>query len=62
MTKNYAKIGPIELTAWQWEIYGCIPFYGLSIASYLLGGIFLWFIIPFMLIGKVNGYYDHEYY
>ena len=38
MTKNYVKFGPISLTAWQYEIFGCIIFYFCAATGY---GIYL---------------------
>lgn len=35
MTKPYVKIGPIGLTAWQYEIFGCLIFYLLALGGYI---------------------------
>lgn len=34
MTKNYVKFGPIGLTAWQYDIIGCLVFYILALYGY----------------------------
>ena len=74
MTKRYyAKVSGIRLNVWQYEIFGCLPFYCLAIVGiYLASGYII--IIPafiLLLIGILSpinvylkdqhGYYDMDY-
>ena len=77
MSKCYVKLfGLISLTAWQYEIFGCMPFYFLALIGILtyLNGQSTMILIPsllLLLIGigspinvyckEKNGYYEDPY-